>query len=61
MLDTDPASRRAVLLEEVVVNVGEVAAAVGISVRALHHWDAVGLLVPSGRTAAGYRTDLRRR
>ncbi len=56
MLDPDPASRRAVLLEEVVVNVGEVAAAVGISVRALHHWDAVGLLVPSGRTAAGYRT-----
>ncbi len=38
------------------MNVGEVAAAAGISVRTLHHWDAVGLLVPSGRTAAGYRT-----
>ena len=38
------------------MNVGEVAAAVGVSVRTLHHWDAVGLLVPSGRTAAGYRT-----
>jgi DNA-binding transcriptional MerR regulator len=38
------------------VNVGQVAAAAGVSVRTLHHWDAVGLLVPSGRTAAGYRT-----
>jgi DNA-binding transcriptional MerR regulator len=40
----------------VVVNVGQVAAAAGVSVRTLHHWDAVGLLVPSGRTASGYRT-----
>jgi DNA-binding transcriptional MerR regulator len=40
----------------VVVHVGQVAAAVGVSVRTLHHWDAVGLLVPSGRTASGYRT-----
>jgi DNA-binding transcriptional MerR regulator len=40
----------------VVVNVGEVAAAAGVSVRTLHHWDAVGLLVPSGRTPAGYRS-----
>jgi DNA-binding transcriptional MerR regulator len=38
------------------VNVGQVAAAAGVSVRTLHHWDAVGLLVPSGRTSAGYRT-----
>ena len=38
------------------MNVGQVAAAAGVSVRTLHHWDAVGLLVPSGRTAAGYRT-----
>ena len=37
------------------MNVGQVAAAAGVSVRTLHHWDAVGLLVPSGRTAAGYR------
>ena len=35
--------------------VGEVAAAAGVSVRTLHHWDAVGLLRPSGRSAAGYR------
>ena len=38
------------------MNVGQVAAAAGVSVRTLHHWDAVGLLVPSGRTSAGYRT-----
>lgn len=38
------------------MNVGQVAAAVGISVRTLHHWDAVGLLTPSGRTTAGYRS-----
>jgi DNA-binding transcriptional MerR regulator len=27
----------------------------GVSVRTLHHYDAIGLLVPGGRTAAGYR------
>ena len=27
------------------MNVGQVAAAVGISVRTLHHWDSVGLLL----------------
>lgn len=27
----------------------------GVSVRALHHYDQIGLLVPSGRTPAGYR------
>ncbi len=27
----------------------------GISVRTLHHYDAIGLLEPSGRSAAGYR------
>lgn len=37
------------------MNVGDVAAAAGVTVRTLHHWDAVGLLVPSGRTPAGYR------
>lgn len=37
------------------LTVGEVARLVGVSVRALHHWDAVGLLTPSGRTGAGYR------
>lgn len=38
------------------MNVGQVAAAAGVSVRTLHHWDAVGLLVPSGRSATGYRS-----
>ena len=27
----------------------------GVSIRALHHYDAIGLLVPSGRSEAGYR------
>ena len=34
---------------------GQVATAAGVTVRTLHHWEQVGLLVPSGRTAAGYR------
>ena len=38
------------------MNVGQVAAAAGVSVRTLHHWDAVGLLVPKSRSAAGYRS-----
>src|SRR5690348_1491296 len=37
------------------VNVGEVAALAGVTVRALHHYDRIGLLSPSGRTAGGYR------
>jgi DNA-binding transcriptional MerR regulator len=37
------------------MNVGEVAALAGITVRALHHYDRIGLLSPSERTAAGYR------
>ncbi len=35
--------------------VGSAAAAVGTSVRALHHYDAIGLVRPSGRTTGGYR------
>lgn len=35
--------------------VSEVARLTGVSVRALHHYDAIGLLSPSGRTEAGYR------
>jgi DNA-binding transcriptional MerR regulator len=38
-----------------VYQVKEVAALSGVSVRALHHYDAIGLLVPSGRSQAGYR------
>ena len=33
----------------------EFAALTGVTVRTLHHYDAVGLLKPSGRTRAGYR------
>ena len=36
------------------MNVGQVAAAAGVSVRTLHHWDAIGLLVPH-KGANGYR------
>ncbi len=35
--------------------VGAVARLAGVSVRALHHYDRIGLLTPSGRNAAGYR------
>ncbi len=35
--------------------VGEVARSAGVTVRTLHHYDAIGLLSPSGRSAAGYR------
>jgi DNA-binding transcriptional MerR regulator len=35
--------------------VQEVARMSGVSVRALHHYDEIGLLAPSGRTQAGYR------
>src|SRR3954468_16829309 len=37
------------------MNVGEVAALTGVTVRTLHHYDRIGLLSPSERTAAGYR------
>ena len=37
--------------------VGELAARTGLTVRTLHHYDAVGLLSPSGRTESmhGYK------
>jgi MerR family transcriptional regulator, thiopeptide resistance regulator len=35
--------------------VGQLAALAHVTVRALHHYDAIGLLTPSARTAAGYR------
>jgi DNA-binding transcriptional MerR regulator len=37
------------------MNVGEVAALAGVTVRTLHHYDRIGLLSPSGRTQSGYR------
>lgn len=33
----------------------EFASRAGVTIRALHHYDRLGLLKPSGRTAAGYR------
>ncbi|MFF1916784.1 MerR family transcriptional regulator [Streptomyces sp. NPDC058239] len=37
------------------LTVGRAAALVGVSVKTLHHWDAISLVRPSGRTWAGYR------
>lgn len=37
------------------LTVGEVAERAHVSVRTLHHYDAIGLLRPERRTAAGYR------
>lgn len=37
------------------LTVGQVAERYGVTVRTLHHYDQIGLLVPGGRTATGYR------
>ena len=37
------------------LTVSQVAGVAGVSVRALHHYDEIGLLRPSGRSSAGYR------
>ncbi len=37
------------------MRVGEIAAATGLTVRTLHHYEEVGLVTPTGRTAAGHR------
>lgn len=37
------------------IQVGELAKRAGITVRTLHHYESLGLLLPSARTAAGYR------
>lgn len=37
------------------LKIGELAKRTGLSVRALHHYDAIGLLSPSARSEAGYR------
>ncbi|GAB3824917.1 MerR family transcriptional regulator [Kribbella italica] len=37
------------------LTVGRVAELAGVSVRTLHHYDEIGLVQPSARTAAGYR------
>ncbi|RKT37180.1 DNA-binding transcriptional MerR regulator [Microbacterium sp. AG1240] len=38
--------------------IGTVARRLGVSVRTLHHWDALGVAGPSGRSANGYRSYL---
>ena len=35
--------------------IGQLAEATGVTVRSLHHYDEIGLLVPSERTAGGHR------
>ena len=37
------------------LSVGELAKRSGLTVRTLHHYDSIGLLVPSSRSDAGYR------
>lgn len=37
------------------MKVGELAKRTGLTVRTLHHYDEIGLLTPTQRTAAGYR------
>jgi DNA-binding transcriptional MerR regulator len=37
------------------LTVGRAAGLVGVSIRTLHHWDAIGLVRPGGRTWVGYR------
>ena len=52
------------LTTDELLTVGQVADTLGVTVRTLHHYDEIGLVVPSERTQAGYRLytedDLRR-
>ena len=38
------------------LTVGSVARSAGVTVRTLHHYHEIGLVVPAGRTESGYRT-----
>jgi MerR family transcriptional regulator, thiopeptide resistance regulator len=40
---------------DTLIRVGDLASAAGLTVRALHHYEEIGLLNPSARTAAGHR------
>ena len=42
-------------MDDIVFKVGELAQRTGLTVRTLHHYHDLGLLVPSRRTAAGHR------
>lgn len=41
--------------DSALLKVGELARRAGLTVRALHHYDSIGLLRPSARAASGYR------
>ena len=52
------------LMTDELLTVGQVAERLGVTVRTLHHYDEIDLVVPSERSHAGYRlyaeADLRR-
>jgi DNA-binding transcriptional MerR regulator len=50
-----PKERKVSHPEGRVYSVGQVAGFAGVTVRTLHHYDEIGLLVPSERTYAGHR------
>ena len=54
-LDPHVTSCRIVVCVEEHLTVGRVAELAGVTVRTLHHYDELGLVRPSARTAAGYR------
>ncbi|WP_237189548.1 MerR family transcriptional regulator [Rothia nasimurium] len=41
--------------QETLFTVGEVAQALGVTVRTLHHWESLGLIAPAERTWSNYR------
>ena len=42
-------------MDDPAYTVGALAKASGLTVRTLHHWDAIGLLAPAERAGNGYR------
>mgnify|MGYP001009767887 FL=1 len=53
--DSARTTSSAMNFSETTMTVGEVSTLLGVSVRALHHWDESGLVHPSRRSDAGYR------
>ena len=53
--DSARTTSSAMNFSETTMTVGEVSTLLGVSVRALHHWDESGLVHPSRRRDAGYR------
>ena len=41
--------------DEPLIRIGDLAAAAGLTVRAIHHYEQIGLLTPSSRSEAGHR------